>query len=187
MWGGLLLGWAREGRPLEHDLNDADFAFLAEDLPSFPAAADALIAAGFAPLFRFVNNDGRPTEYSFTRNGAKFEFFIAEPEGAHLLTHVFAPGMPGGGPPVQALTRIDLQSLTTFEFLDRSWRKQDDHEHELAELYGDWRTPDSSWWYLDSPAIIDQRVWLADDFAWDGRLGRRDGNQAAGPAGGMVS
>ncbi len=31
VWGGLLLGWAREGAPLAHDFADADFLIRAED------------------------------------------------------------------------------------------------------------------------------------------------------------
>src|SRR5262249_52885056 len=79
VWAGLLLGWAREGGVLGHDLLDADFAFLSSDRDLFVASIPIIIAAGFAPLFRFRNNDGAITQYTFGRHGASFDFLELEP------------------------------------------------------------------------------------------------------------
>ena len=50
--GGMLLGWAREGRLLLDDVRDADFVFDAGDAPAFAAAVPMLARAGFAPTTR---------------------------------------------------------------------------------------------------------------------------------------
>jgi hypothetical protein len=74
MWAGLVLGWARHGAVLPHDVGDADFAFLREDHDRFRDSVPALIAAGFRPLFRFRNGEGRVTQHTFFRTGSNFEF-----------------------------------------------------------------------------------------------------------------
>src|SRR5713226_9809326 len=80
VFGGLLLGWAREGSILRHDTRDADFAIRCEDLRSLYASVPALNRAGFRCLFRFSNNADEVTELTFMRRGAKFEFFGMKPE-----------------------------------------------------------------------------------------------------------
>ena len=75
LFGGLVLGWARERGLMGHDAKDADFGVLAEDLDRLEASFDALFAAGFAPLYRFPGGDAPPTEWSFAKDGRKFECF----------------------------------------------------------------------------------------------------------------
>src|SRR5581483_11350418 len=81
MWGGQLLGWAREGRPLGTDLDDADFAYLDEDHERFLQSVPALVAAGFAPLRRLSSGQGRYVEHAFHRRRAQFEFYRMTPAG----------------------------------------------------------------------------------------------------------
>lgn len=170
VWGGMLLGWAREGRLLRHDLNDADFAFRAGD-PAFPAAATALMDAGFAPHRRFVSNTGCATEWAFHRGDAKFEFWALEDVGELLQYHVFADGTQRGGPPVEAIAHVPAQPLDRFRFLGRTWNKVVDHELELQVLYGPgWREPEPDWWYMHDCAITLRRPWLRTDATWDGDL-----------------
>jgi hypothetical protein len=166
--GGLLLGWARDGRPLAHDCADADFGIHRADLEHFKAAANALTAAGFAPLYVHRNNHGDVTEYTFWRDGAKFEFFVMDPAGTNLQYYVFGAGDRGEGP-VQAVCAIASQPLAPFGFLDRTWRKPVDHDAELTQMYGDWRVPDSDWNYMDDRAIVSRTAWLrSEERAWTG-------------------
>ena len=164
VWGGLLLGWAREGRPLAHDLHDADFAFRVDHAPDFAEAIVALRAAGFDPHLRFRDNDGRSTEYTFLRNGAKFEFWAMEPHGDRLRYLVYNDE----GPATQALAEIADQPLATFRFLRRRWRKAADHRGELTALYGAWEVPDAGWSYLTDRAIVAREPWRSVDRAWNG-------------------
>lgn len=169
VWSGLLLGWAREGALLAHDLHDADFGFLPHDAPLFPDAARALMRGGFAPLHRFVNNAGEVTEYTFTRHDAKFEFWMIAPRADRLRHYAYSDGGPGG-PPTQVAAEISFQRLDHFRFLGRRWRKHVDHELELTQLYGDWRTPDETWDYMRGRAIVDRRPWRDPRYRWSGDL-----------------
>jgi hypothetical protein len=172
VWGGLLIGWAREGAPLAHDSRDADFCVRAEDVPHLHSAVPALADAGFAPALRFVTNDGRPVEYSFVRDGAKFEFFVLEPVDGRLRYYDFSDGAQGDGPPTQATAEIDEQELVPFELVGRTWLKHADHDAELTAMYGDWRTPDTGWWYMNDVAIVERTAWTrAGELPWDGGLG----------------
>jgi hypothetical protein len=179
MWGGLLLGWAREGRPLGHDLFDADFGFCIEDKEHFAEGAHALMAAGFEPHFRFRNNAAEVTEWVFLRNEARFEFFALRRHDGMLRYHIhslaalhdFSRAGAHQGQPVQGIGEIQDQPVEEIRFLGRIWRKHLDHESELVELYGDWRTPDPEWWYMDSPSIIHLEPWRYPEQSWDGSLG----------------
>jgi hypothetical protein len=170
LWGGLLLGWAREGRPLQHDLFDADFAFFAEDGRHFAAGAQALVEAGFEPHLQFRNNAGQATEYVFRRNQARFEFFALERRDEMLRYHVFTSGCEHEARPVQAVGEIRDQPTDEFRFLRRSWRKHLDHEAELSEVYGDWRNTDPDWWFMSSPSIVHREPWRYTDHPWHGPL-----------------
>lgn len=168
VWGGLLIGWARDGLTLAHDSADADFCVRREDLPLFAVAARALIGAGFAPLYRHVNSAGRATEFTFWRDGAKFEFFLMDCVGEQLYYYEFGAGAEGEGP-IEALAAIPAQPLVAFEFLDRTWLKHNDHDAELTTMYGEWRVPRPEWYYMDDRAIVSRTVWTrSDDRAWAG-------------------
>ena len=163
VWAGLLLGWAREGRPLAHD-RDADFALLCEDLPKLLGAVPALRSAGFHPLQMFRNNEGQVTEVTFCRHTAKFEFFVMEPVDEMLRYFVY------GYPPdrlIEVEALVPDQELVPFEFLGRTWLRHADYERELKSMYGDWHTPQRSWDYLqDDQAAVSRQVWSNTDLSW---------------------
>ena len=164
VWGGLLIGWAREGKPLAHDSRDADFCLLAADLPRFARAVPVLVEAGFAPSRRCITNDLRAMEYQFLRDGAQFEFSVMEPVDGLLRYHEFNPD-----PPTQAIASIADQALVPFELVGRTWLKHADHDAELTAMYGDWRTPNRNWWYMDDLAIVERAVWTrAEEMQWTG-------------------
>lgn len=158
VWGGMLLGWAREGQLLAHDLVDADFAYEASDESVFEAVAALLEFHGFRRGFSFESNRGRLTEHTFVRHGARFEFFALEPVGDEWRYSVY-------GPKDRRLfeleARIPRQHLEPFSFLGREWLKVADHDHELSVLYGDWRVPDTKWDYQGIGGVVRQELWPA--------------------------
>jgi hypothetical protein len=171
VWGGLLLGWAREGRLMAHDLFDADFGFLAEDLGHFEDGARALIAGGFQPMARFRNHAGTATEYTFLRNGAKFEFFVhTRTASGRLEYYLYNDGREPGSTPTEARAEIAAQRLTSFRFLRRRWLKHADHAAEMVELYDDWLTPDPDWYYMNECSIVERRRWEDPHPHWTGSL-----------------
>jgi hypothetical protein len=157
LWGGLLLGWAREGRLLPHDIGDADFAVSAEDEERLDVAETQLLAAGFRRGFRFHSNAGTCTERVYVRHGFKFEFFRMTPvdDRTHEF-HVY--GLTGRGP-VEAVGHLPRQPLATMDFLGRPWMKPLDHDLALRTSYGDWRTPDPSWDWFDDPSLVSAHSW----------------------------
>jgi hypothetical protein len=163
VWAGMLLGWAREGDLLAHD-RDADFAILPHDVPLVFKAVPALEQAGFRPLRQFRNHDGQVTEITFRKHGGRFEFFVLEPVDGALRSYAY------GGPP-RARTEIEClipdQALVPFEFLGRTWLRHEDHERELERMYGDWRTPQKDWDYLnDDMSVVARRPWTNTDTSW---------------------
>jgi hypothetical protein len=162
MFGGLLLGWVREGGLMLHDTSDADFALLADDADRLEASFEALAEAGFKHIHRFPGIAGEATEHSFHRADAKFDFFLL-----HLRSDRFAYCNYGHGPggPVKNRCEIPAQPLEEIRFLGRTWLKVADHDAELTALYGDWRTPNPSWNYMHGPAIVAREPW--DDSTYD--------------------
>ena len=151
--GGLLIGWAREGRILPHDARDADFGFLLEDGPQMEASLPSLINAGFQPLYRYTNNDGEVVEYSFTKDGARFDFFAHERRGGYLRYWVFSGAM-------QVTSQSAEYELAPMEFLGRTWLKPDDHDQYLQSIYGDWMEPNPAYNCMkDDLSIVDRRPW----------------------------
>ena len=162
MFSGCLLGWAREGKILRHDTRDVDFGIRSEDVPHLRAAVPTLNRAGFRCLFQFYNNAGKVTELTFIRRGAQYEFFSMEPVDGRLRYYLYDIR----DDPIELEAEQPDQSLVPFDFLNRTWLKQADHELDLATVYGDWRTPDPSWSYLNQPNIVARRRWVHTDYEW---------------------
>jgi hypothetical protein len=158
VWGGLLLGWAREGRVLPHDRGDADFAFSADDHERFLRAVPALIAAGFSYRGYYRNNAGEITEHVLERPGAHFDFFRMADAGERYQYYMYGPDYDDRGP-WEFIGRVKRQELEPFEFLGRTWLKPADHEAELEAIYGDWRTPNPRWCYLQEGTLIARTRW----------------------------
>lgn len=160
---GMLLGWIREGGLLAHD-RDADFALLPEDLPRLLRAVPALRQAGFQPLMQFRNNAGQLTELTFRRHFARFDFYVLEPVDGMFRYYVY------GWPPDNAYEiekHVPEQELVPFEFLGRTWLRPADGESELEFMYGDWRTPQRKWNYLqDGRNVVTRRPWVNTDTSW---------------------
>jgi hypothetical protein len=160
VWGGMLLGWAREGRLLKND-TDADFAVSRRDVPHFRDSVPLLESAGFRLNRAFVNNQGALTEYIFLRNYLKFEFFVVDDNQDGADYWVYYPPekleMFGRTPPV---------TLSPMQFLGRTWLKPADHEGHLTSVYGDWRTPRPDYWYVrDEKSIVSRHTWTGS-FLW---------------------
>lgn len=168
LFGGVLLGWAREGRLLAHDFRDADFAYDAIDDDRFAAAVPELQRAGFERLFRFRSNDGEITEHTFRRSGAKFDFFRLNRRDSHYRYHVFASEPHREERFIELIGEIPAQPLEPVEFLGRTWLKPTDHEAELEAIYGDWRTPNPKWSFLNDHAIVERQTWKYPSYRWEG-------------------
>ncbi|MBV8896025.1 MAG: LicD family protein [Acidobacteriaceae bacterium] len=159
--GGLLIGWAREGRILPHDARDADFGFLLDHSPHMEASLPSLINAGFQPLYRYTNNDGNVVEYSLAKDGARFDFFAHEPGGGYLRYWVFSGN-------VQVTSQSAAYGLAPMEFLGRAWLKPDDHDQYLQSIYGDWMEPNPAYNCMkDDLSIVDRRPWHGS-YSWPG-------------------
>ena len=164
LWGGILLGWAREGRVLPHDDMDADFAVLEDDWPLLEQAVPALELAGYRGVRRFVDHDGQVTERSFMRHGARFDFFKLSAVGDTARYTVYGRH---DGAYVEVEEEVPLQPTEEISFLGRTWRKVRDHERELAVLYGDWRTPDRQWSYTAAASNeVGRRGWDPTSSHW---------------------
>jgi hypothetical protein len=164
VWGGVLLGWAREGRLLRFDA-DADFALRREDLPRLAASTPALARAGFRPHLRFTNNDGVPTELVFRRRGINYEFFLLDPAGDDLRYYLY------GWPPdhlFQLECVLPRQRLVEFEFLGRRWLRPDDVDLELTSCYGQWQVPCADWDFLADTPAVRREPWVRTEIAWRG-------------------
>lgn len=176
VWGGALIGWAREGRLLESDLHDVDFAYLDEDHDRFLDSLPALVRAGFHPARRFVDQQGRFVEHVLVRRRARFEFFRLDPVGdrwRYLLT------LPGGE--TAATAEIPAQERVPFRLVGRTWSKVADHDAELSAIYGDWRTPRPDWFYGDDHAIVAWHGTPDHLIAWSSLDERRYGPGEADP------
>ena len=157
IWAGLLLGWAREGRVLPHDVGDADFAFSAADYALLAMTEPRLETAGFRRWFSFRNRAGECTERVYVRNGFRFEFFRMDDVGDDTHEyHVYGPGRTGT---IEFVGHLPRQELEPFEFLGRTWLKPRNHDLLLSTCYGDWRTPDPTWSMFDDRSLVARRVW----------------------------
>ncbi len=153
--GGALLGWAREGRLLAHDLEDVDFAYLAQDRWAFEAALPAIDAAGFWLKRVWRNRWGVITEEQFHKGGAQYDFFVMTPHDGKLRFYGYGQA-PGTDQFYELVGDEDDQPVVPFEFLGRSWLKHADHDAELTAHYGDWHTPDPNWQYFHDHCIIER-------------------------------
>ena len=157
MIGGMLIGWAREGDLLRHDLNDFDFAFRDEDLGRFRSAMVDVVSAGFLPRYRYPSVFEPFTEFSVARHGAKFEFFRMHAEGPDKYRYQSCGNLNGA--PVRNTHVCLRQRLVPIDYLDRLWLKSEDHELELGREYGNWRTPDPEWTYMGAYNIVAREPW----------------------------
>lgn len=170
IWGGVLLGWARDGRVLDHDLDDADFAYADEDHERFLESVACLVRAGFGPMRRFSSGDGRYVEHVLSNGSARFEFFRLTPHADRWRYSVFSHDL---GVDQQAevfsehLAEITAQPLVPCSFLGRTWQTVADHDALLTENYGDWRTPDPDHHFTEDRAIVQRRGIPALPQTWD--------------------
>ena len=78
----------------------------------------------------------------------------------HRAVHEAAEVVVGVvGPGDAEAAELPRQELVPFEFLGRTWRKAADHDAELTAQYGDWRTPNTAWSYLDEHTIVSRARW----------------------------
>lgn len=171
VWGGLLLGWAREGQVIVADVGDADFCYAGQDDHRFEQAVPLLLAAGFRRWFSFRNGAGELPVQSFIRRGSKFDFFRMTEVGDRWWEYYLYGSSDEG--PVELVAHLPRQELESFFFLGRTWLKSQDHILELTTNYGDWDTPDPEWSYLDDGAVVSRRAWRPMTVSADSSQGGR--------------
>lgn len=157
---GLLLGWAREGRPLGHDLEDADFGYHRCDRGRLLEALPMLLERGFDPGAVFRNNAGEPTEFRVLRSGARFEFFEMAPVDDQLEYYLYATHGEFRRDPRQLRCRLPSHGLEPVELAGRRWLKPDRHEEQLEAMYGAWRVPDPAHSFTRSRAQVATEPWV---------------------------
>lgn len=164
VWGGLLLGWAREGRVLVHDDMDADFCVLSDDWDSLEYALPKLHRSGFRGHLRFRDPSGLTTILVLVRHGARFEFYRMRQAKEKLLFSVYGTYL---GEQFEVTQFIPSDTLEPFLFLGRTWLKAKHHERELAHLYGQWRQPEENWSYIAPKHYeIERKPWVTATSKW---------------------
>jgi hypothetical protein len=164
--GGLLLGWARDGKVMAHDASDADFGILESDRAALLGAIPELVEAGFEPTYRYTRNDGVAAQYRFMKDGANFEFFVHVPSGDRLRTWFFGEVRRGTDQWVQFVSEVPAGEFAPMPFLGREWRKPSDHERYLTAIYGDWRVPRPDYDFrTDDRSVVEVEPWTGD-FRW---------------------
>jgi hypothetical protein len=165
MWAGLLLGWAREGAILPHDYLDADFAVRDADFDRLVRAVPAIRRAGFACDRKFMSDSGLVTELTFTRRGARFDFFRMFPDAGRLRYFIYSLKLTSV---TETECSLPDQPTEPFTFLGRTWRKHADHARELRSIYGKWEVPDPSWSFGSGLNHEAQRIsrYSHSDFDW---------------------
>lgn len=154
--GGLVLGYARNGQPIAHD-TDVDMGIMAQDIRKFWEAVPVFERNNFAKLFRWVNNDGLITEYSFRFHRVKWEFFIHFDAGRSDVEWYAYHQKEA----VELKRRMAKPKLGWITFLGMKWKAPKDVEGYLAAQYGeDWREPNPAWNYrTDCPANVSRKPY----------------------------
>jgi hypothetical protein len=156
VWGGLLLGWAREGDVLRHDTRDVDFCIHERDLEHLVAHLDAFTSGGYRLWRVYRANDGCVSEIAFRRRFAQFDVFVVrDHEPGWWAYHLFGTDVET----TQFTALLPAQPLEPFDFLGCRWMKVADHDRELTELYGSWRVPDPSWDAMRDGRFIGREPW----------------------------
>jgi hypothetical protein len=170
--GGLLIGWAREGRILSHDLQDGDFGFFREDREKFIASIPRIIDAGFKPLYRYCNNNGEPAAYVFEKDWATFDFLEHARVGSAVRFWNFGARLEGNETVrIETVSQVPAFDLAPLEFLGRTWRKPADHDAYLRAIYGNWTEFDPDFDCIkDDASIIDIHPWTGSS-DWPGESG----------------
>ena len=182
--GGLLIGWAREGRILENDWQDADFGFLREDREKLLASIPRVIGANFNPLYCLRNNAGEPVIYVFEKDWAYFEFYEYERSPGVLRCWTFGPFGPNltgeEVGKVEMISQVPAFGLAPMGFLGRTWQKPDRHDEFLKAVYGDWTTPNPHWDNdKDDLSIVETYPWTgSSDWPVDEMAAGQSGEQS---------
>jgi hypothetical protein len=142
----LLLGWARDRRPIPWDFRDADFVYAASDRDLFlKDALPQLLAAGFELLREWKNNEGTVTEYVLYKDKAQYEFWemYEDAVGYYYYSHGEFQGAWR-----EMICRLPRHGVETIHYLGRTWLKPTEHEEYLKSVYGDWWVPRPDYIYV---------------------------------------
>lgn len=164
LWGGALLGFVREGRPLRWD-HDVDFAIERKDVELLLRSLPRLKRLGIRPKRNFLDNDGQLLGLHLKYRGIIYDFFVLDDDGPQ--TYLYSQFGVIDGSQVRQVAHLPHQRLDTIEALGRAWPCAADLDLELTAMYGNWREPDPSWSYLTAPNIRSTEPWSRDLDSWE--------------------
>jgi hypothetical protein len=158
MCGGILLGYAREGRLLSHD-TDIDFHYWVEDEEILLDVLKNLCQHEFSYVGEMIDNNNRCTQHVIRYGKVKIDFFVAwRVDGKVQWTCYTTPHW--NRPSRQYLNEIPDLQTAEVEFYGLPVSKPIDHETYLQAIYGNWMEPMVDYtYYVDSCSIIACEPW----------------------------
>lgn len=163
LWSGALLGFERSGKPIEWD-HDVDFAIERKDAVLLVRSLVQLEKMGYRPKRNFIDHSGTVLGIHLSRRGIIYDFFIFDDAGPNNRS--YSQFGVVDGQPVRQICEIPRQELATIDVLGRPWPCASDRDLELTAIYGNWRVPDPTWSYLNSPSVRRSEPWSADLDSW---------------------
>jgi hypothetical protein len=160
LYGGALLGWARQGRMLDHDLHDIDIAVDEEALPELLDVIDSLCLDGFDVDRVFVSNDGSVREVALRYGEVRVDLFVFRSVQGFWDNRGYGDRH---GRPSELVSMLPRQPLETVRLNGLMWPKVERHEVELETIYGDWQTPDPTWKFGDDRSVVRTELWTMHD------------------------
>lgn len=158
--GGALLGFAREGKILNHDV-DVDFNYDASLEHEFLKLIDRLVRSGFKYIKPYKNNDQIITQHLLMHGRVKIDFFrIWSTEEGDMQWYCYCHKHWASRPSRQFLNQITSVGLEKINFHGVEVSKPIDHERYLREIYGEWRVPVKDYaYYIDNLSIVKAEPW----------------------------
>jgi len=161
--GGILLGYAREGRLLRHD-TDIDFHYWKEDEEKMRETWEMLPRFGFKQVKIIRSNNNHPSQYVFKFGKVKVEFFLAWREEGKVNWYCYTT-KHWNRPSRQFLNQIPDLEISGIEWYGVPVKKPADHDLYLTSIYGDWRVPMKGYvYYFDSRAIVSCEPWKHENW-----------------------
>lgn len=169
LMGGLAIGYARTGRPLDNDLTDVDLGYADVDHDAMMASLPILAAHGFFVVHRLESNAGIQTVMRLRRDGVWIDVVrcFRRADREYWVTYAMDPSR-------EVPRELEVETEVSFQrkvptappVCGATWLRAADLSTYLSEQYGDaWRAPDDifyarQWDHVrDSPAVVRVEPW----------------------------
>lgn len=158
--GSTLRAWALGGELPEGKSSSFEFAFRGADIVRARYAFVDLIRMGFLPRHRYPGPGQTLRALNLMRHGTTFILRrMDQSDPTHQSSYSYCQV---DGRFVEVRHLHVCQPMELVDFLDRPWFKPLDHESELRDEYGDWRSVNSEWSPLQAKNIAEQRPWSSN-------------------------